>query len=141
MTQKTQAVQRMQSYIQAHINEEISFAMLGEAEHFSPWYSAKIFKELTGLSPADYIRRLKLSSSALRLRDENIKIIDVAYDMGFSSVDGYQRAFKIEFSCNPKEYSKSPIPLSLFTPYGVKFKELWKKERIDMENIKIYLYR
>ena len=59
MTDKVEAVQRMQDYIKVHLTEEISLAKLGEAAQFSPWYSARIFKELTGLSPAEYIRRLK----------------------------------------------------------------------------------
>jgi AraC-like DNA-binding protein len=136
MTDKIEAVQRMQCFIENHINDEISLVDLAKDAHFSPWYSARIFKELTTLSPADYIRRLKLSKSALRLRDENIKIIDVAFDIGFTSVDGYQRAFFRAFGCNPKEYAKNPIPLPLFTPYGVKFKNLWKKEKFKMENVK-----
>lgn len=136
MTDKIEAVQRMQDYIIAHVSDEISLIELAEAAHFSPWYAARIFKELTGLSPADYIRRLKLSESALKLRDEQIKIIDAAFAMGFASVDGYQRAFRREFGCNPKEYVKNPKPLSLFTPYGVKFNRLWKKEMQTMENVK-----
>lgn len=135
MTEKTEAVQRMQNYIEQHISEEISLTDLSRAAHFSPWYSARIFKELTAFSPAEYIRRMKLSRSALRLRDENLRVIDVAFDMGFASVDGYQRAFRREFGCNPKEYSKSPVPLPLFTPYGVKFKKLWSKEKATMKNV------
>ena len=135
MTGKVEAVQRMQSYIEAHLTERITLADLSKAAYFSPWYSARIFKELTGVAPADYIRRLRLSKSALRLRDEACRIIDVAYDMGFDSVDGYQRAFFREFACNPKEYALNPVPLSLFTPYGVKFRERWKGIN-NMENIK-----
>lgn len=137
MTEKTEAVQRMQDYIEKHLTEEISLGSLAEAACFSPWYSARIFKELTGLSPADYIRRLRLSGSALRLRDEKVKVADVAFDMGFASVDGYQRAFRKEFGCNPKEYARKPVPLPLFTAYGVKFRSLWKKERtaMDVKNV------
>lgn len=136
MTDKVEAVQQMQNYINAHLSQEISLSDLAEIVHYSPWYSARIFKELTQHSPAEYIRRLKLSKSALRLRDENIKIIDIAFDMGFASVDGYQRAFNKEFGCNPKEYAKNPVPLSLFTPYGIKFNKSWKKEMSTMEIIK-----
>ena len=35
----------------------------------------------------------------------------MAFEYGFGSVDGYQRAFLKEFGCNPKEYSKNPVPL------------------------------
>ena len=68
------------------------------------------------MTPTVYIRRLKLSKSALRLRDEKVSILDIAMDMGFGSVDGYQRAFRREFGINPKEFSQSPVPVWLFTP-------------------------
>ncbi len=135
MEERTEAVQRMQSYIGEHLSEEISLADLAAAARFSPWYSARLFKELTGFAPADYIRRLRLSRSALRLRDERVKIIDLAFDLGFASVDGYQRAFRREFGCNPREYAKKPVPLPLFTAYGVKFKQLWKEEK-NMEKVR-----
>lgn len=134
MTEKVLAVQRMQDYIQSHLSEKITLCELSVAARFSPFYCARIFKELTGLTPADYIRRLRLSHSALRLRDERCKVIDLAYDTGYDSVDGYQRAFYNAFGCNPHEYAQSPIPLSLFTPYGVKFKLLWK-ERKPVEGV------
>ncbi len=127
MTEKTEAVQRMQDYIDAHLSERITLADLARAAYFSPWYSARIFKELTGLAPADYIRRLRLSRSVLRLRDEACRVIDVAYDLGFGSVDGYQRAFYREFGCNPREYALNTRPLPLFTPYSVKFRAFWKE--------------
>ena len=124
----------MQDYIATHLSEKITLCDLSCAAGYSPFYCARIFKELTGLAPADYIRRLRLSESALRLRDEQCKVIDTAYDFGYDSVDGYQRAFRNAFGCNPYEYAKSPIPLPLFTPYGVKFKTLWKEQK-SMEHI------
>ena len=51
--------------------------------------------------------------------------------MGFKSVDGYQRAFQKEFNCNPFEYSKNPIPISLFRPYGVKYKYMEVKKKME----------
>jgi len=136
MDGKTLAVQRMQDYIEAHLAEPVTPAQLAGAAHFSPWYAARIFRELTGLAPADYLRRLRLSKSALRLRDEKVKVIDAALDAGFESVDVYQRAFRREFGCNPKEYALRPVPLPLFTAYGVKFREARRKERQTMENVK-----
>lgn len=91
MHDKIIAVQRMQDYIEKHINESITLADLAKISLFSPWYSQRLFKEYTNYTPAEYIRRLKLSKSALRLRDEDCKIIDIAFDLGFQSVDGYQR--------------------------------------------------
>lgn len=130
MTEKVLIVQQMQDYIEAHLSEKITLGALSGMARYSPFYCARIFKELTGLAPAEYIRRLRLSRSALRLRDESCKVVDLAYDTGYDSVDGYQRAFRNAFGCNPHEYAKSPVPLPLFTPYGVKFRTLWKEREI-----------
>ena len=111
----------MQEYIEKHLEGEISMGDLAGASLYSPWYSYRIFNQRLGMTPAMYIRRLRLSKSALCLRDEKIKIPDVALDAGYESVDGYQRAFKREFGCNPYQYSVSPSPIYLFKPYGVKY--------------------
>jgi AraC-like DNA-binding protein len=139
VTEKILAVQRMQDYIAAHLTDRITLCDLSEAARFSPFYCARIFKELTGLAPADYIRRFRLSQSALRLRDEKCKVIDLAYDTGYDSVDGYQRAFQNEFGCNPRKYAQSPIPLPLFTPYGVKFRTLWKETQTMKNTANVFI--
>lgn len=134
MQEQIDAVQRMQDYIAAHWDEEIHLTHLSKVSYFSPWYSHRLFVKWLGLSPADYIRKLRLSKSALKLRDESIRITEVAFDMGFGSVDGYQRAFYREFGRNPGDYAAHPVPLYLFNPYGVKFS---KPERSPtMDNVK-----
>ena len=127
MTDQILAVQKMQDYIEAHLTEEITLATLADLCNFSPWYAHRLFREHTGYAPAEYIRRMRLARSALRLKTERAKIIDVAFDLGFASVDGYTRAFRKEFGINPGEYAKSPVPIKLFVAYGVKFKELRKE--------------
>ncbi len=119
MEEQIRAVQRMQNYIETHLSEEISFAQLAKVAMYSPWYAQRLFTQWLNITPADYIRRMRLSRSALKLRDQQVRVIDVAFEAGFSSVDGYQRAFFKEFGCNPREYAKNPMPICLFTPYGI----------------------
>lgn len=128
MQEQIEAVQRMQEYIEKHLCENISFADVAKASLFSPWHARRLFLEFTGVTPSEYIRKLRLKQSALKLRDEAVNILDVALDSGFGSVDGYQRAFRKEFGCNPSAYAADPIPLRLFTPYGVKFRYMERKE-------------
>lgn len=135
MQEQLLAVQRMQNYIADHIETAITLADLANVSYFSPWYSYRLFKEYTNFTPADYIRRLKLSKSALRLRDEKCRVIDVAFDLGFQSTEGYQRAFFKEFGCNPSEYAKKPVPIHLFIPYGVMYQEI-RKEHKEMKEVR-----
>ena len=134
MDEHIEAVQRMQDYIEANLDNNITTADLASVSRYSPWYSYRLFVDLLHMTPAVYIRRLRLSKSALRLRDEKVKIIDVALDSGFESVDGYQRAFYKEFGCNPYEYSIRPTPIYLFKPYGIKYAN--RKESKEMSEVK-----
>ena len=135
MDEQRAAVRKMQDYISEHISEEIDIADLAKAAAFSPWYARRLFIKHLGMTPAVYIRRLKLSKSALRLRDEDCQILDVAMNMGFGSVDGYQRAFRREFGVNPKEYSTSPVPIWLFTPSFIIENERTVSTMSDIRNV------
>lgn len=134
MEEHIEAVQKMQDYIKWNLDKDITLAELAEISQYSPWYSYRLFVKLLDMTPAVYIRRLRLSKSALRLRDEKIRIVDVALDAGFESVDGYQRAFYKEFGCNPYEYSMCPTPIYLFKPYGIKYSK--RSEDTKMSDIK-----
>jgi len=134
MQDQIDAVRRMQAYIEQHIDTMITPKQLSEVALFSPWHARRLFEQYTGLSPAHYIRRLKLSKSALCLRDESVKVLDVAVELGFGSVDGYQRAFRKEFGMNPKEYADYPVPIRLFIPYPVASQNQESKENITMAN-------
>lgn len=135
MKEQILAVQRMQDYIEESLDSEITLAGLAKVSLFSPWYSYRIFKEYTSLTPADYVRRLRLSRSAMRLKNGGCHITDAAFELGFGSVDGYIRAFSREFGTTPGEYAKNPVPIALFVPYGAKFRAL-RKDKADMSNIK-----
>ena len=92
------AVQRMQDYIDKNLDSEITLSDLAGVSLYSPWYSYRLFRTYIGQTPAEYIRKLRLSRSAVRLKNGNSRVIDVAYELGFGSVDGYQRAFCKEFA-------------------------------------------
>jgi AraC family transcriptional regulator len=93
--------------------------MLADAAGYSPWHFARLFKELTGKTPFEYIRALRLSWAAVRLRDEDVRVIDVAFDFVFDSHEGFTRAFSRQFGMTPKDYCKHTPPLRLFMPVRI----------------------
>ena len=118
--EKVNAVQRMQDYIERHITEPITLHMLAQTAGYSPWHAARIFKELTGKTPFEYVRALRLSRAAVKLRDENTRVIDVALDFVFDSHEGFTRAFSKQFGMSPRHYSKNTPPLKLFMPTRIR---------------------
>lgn len=127
------AVQRMQDYINKNINSPITLSDLAKAAGYSQWHSARLFKELTGKAPFEYLRALRLSMAALLLRDDNPKIIDVAFDFVFDSHEGFTRAFNKQFGVSPKKYSDNPTPIQLFMPHRIRdFYLTLQKGEIEM---------
>ena len=114
--EKIHAVQRMQDCIEGHINEPVTLYMLAKAAGYSPWHSTRIFREYTGKTPFEYIRALRLSRAAVRLRNKDTRVIDVALDFVFDSHEGFTRAFSKHFGMTPQYYSKNTPPIKLFMP-------------------------
>jgi AraC family transcriptional regulator len=114
------AVQRMQDFIERHMTEPITLHMLAQAAGYSPWHSARIFKELTGKTPFDYIRELRLSRAAVKLQGEDVKIVDVALDFVFGSHEGFTRAFSKQFGMSPRQFTRDRPRVKLFIPESVR---------------------
>lgn len=114
--EKVLAVQKMQDYIGERLMKSITLADLSKACGYSPFYCIKIFDDLTGKTPFEYIRALRLSKAALQLRDNRVRVLDTALDFLFDSHEGFTRAFSKEFGITPHRYSKSPSPIPLFLP-------------------------
>lgn len=124
------AVQKMQDYISAHLYDEITLYEIARCCDYSPWHAAKMFKQYIGKSPFEYIRALKLSDAALKLKDSKTKVIDVALDFQFDSHEGFTRAFHKTFGISPKAYQKYGKAIPLYFPSPA------KEEYIVMEKIK-----
>jgi AraC family transcriptional regulator len=106
----------MQDYIESNLLETISLHDLAKVAGYSPWHSDRIFKELISITPFEYIRALRLSRAAEKLRDQDAKIVDVALDFVFDSHEGFTRAFSKRFGISPKHFSKNATGIKLFMP-------------------------
>lgn len=134
--EKQDAVQRMKDYIEDHITEKITLHMLAKAANYSPWHAERIFKELVGKTPFEYIRAIRLSRAAVKLRNTNIKVTDVAFDFVFDSHEGFTRAFSKQFGMTPKYYSNNAPLIKFFIPNNVRdyYLTMQKGDDIMTEN-------
>ena len=130
--EKVEAVGKMQDYIHSHINDPITLYDLSQTCGFSPWHASRIFKELIEKTPFDYIRAYRISQAALKLRDENVKVIDVAFDFVFDTHEGFTRAFSKQFGINPFKYKKQTPPVKLFIPFQIKDAYRYKLRKESM---------
>jgi len=114
--ERIKAAERMQAYIESHLAERITMAALARAACYSPWHAARLFREVTGKSPFEYVRQRRLSAAAERLRGTSGKIVDVAFDFVFDSHEGFTRAFARQFGLPPSHFRSSESAVELFLP-------------------------
>ena len=97
-------VQRAREYIEKHKNEELSLADVAKAAGASVFHFCKVFHKATGLKFTDYVARVRLEDARTRLLNPNLRISEIAYDVGFQSLTQFNRTFKRVFGQSPSEF-------------------------------------
>lgn len=98
------ALTRSLTYIQSHLDGDLSLEALGAVAGCSPPYFARRFADLMAETPKQYTSRLRLERAALRLILLNDGILDIALECGFSCHETFSRAFRRRFGVAPHAF-------------------------------------
>lgn len=93
-------------YIDDHLREPMSLQTVAERFHVSAFHFNRIFSTVTGQTLKQYILGRKLSATLDALACGNRRVIDIAYDYGFTYPEVYSRAFKKLFGFSPEAYRR-----------------------------------
>ena len=97
-------VLKAREYIDKHKNEELSLADVAKTAGASVFHFCKVFHKATGLTFTDYVARIRLEDARTRLLNPNLRISEIAYDVGFQSLTQFNRTFKRVFGQSPSEF-------------------------------------
>jgi AraC family transcriptional regulator len=114
-----QHIEHALEYIENNLKAELSLADLAKAAGYSEYHFLRVFREVTHLTPADYIRKRRLSEIAREINGNDRPISDIAFEYGFNSKENFTRAFKAEHNCLPTEYKAAGNSLKLFDRFQI----------------------
>lgn len=77
---------------------------LAQIAGLSSYHFLRTFVRVTGVTPHQYILRVRLRLAAVSLKLERRKILDIALACGFGDVSNFNRAFRAEFGVSPRVY-------------------------------------
>jgi AraC-like DNA-binding protein/ligand-binding sensor protein len=97
-------VLKAREYIDKHKAEELSLADVAKAAGASVFHFCKVFHKATGLKFTDYVARVRVEDARTRLLNPNLRISEIAYDVGFQSLTQFNRTFKRVFDQSPTEF-------------------------------------
>ena len=99
-------ITRIVRMIESRPQAEHKLADLSQEAKLSVYHFLRIFHQLTGLTPHQYVLRARLRRAATQLLLEPARIVDIALDSGFADVSNFNHAFRAEFSVSPRSYRK-----------------------------------
>ena len=99
---------KLKEYIEENIqNQDLTLEMLATEIGVSRAQLFRKVKALTGLTPNNFIKAIRLKYAAKLLENDNFQITEVAFLSGFNEASYFSRCFKESFGHSPKEYKKS----------------------------------
>lgn len=117
MKHDAQQIQQVVDHIERHLAlsqaDELSVTRLAARLEVSPWHFQRLFKSWVGETLGNYLRSRRLSEAARLLLNSQASIIDIAFQVGFSSHEAFTRSFKGWSGVSPKVFRQQApqVPL------------------------------
>lgn len=87
-------------------NPMLSVDDMAEAMGYRRTVFYKKVKALTGQTPADYLKTLRMNRAAELLKEETVTVAEVCYQVGISDPHYFAKIFKQQFGISPKKYQQ-----------------------------------
>ncbi len=88
------AIARAKAFIAEHITDDLSLGDVAKAVNMSRFYFCKTFRKYTGLNFTDYVARLRVERAKQLLLNPNLRVSEIAYEVGFQSLTHFNRVFR-----------------------------------------------
>lgn len=102
-------IQKAKDYIQDHLGESITIKLIAQQVYMSPTYFSVYFKEQTGETILDYITKTRLKKATDLLETTDLKIYDIAVQLGYQDTKYFSRLFRQWYGYTPSQYREAHL--------------------------------
>ncbi len=97
-------IAKAKQFIIEHQAEDLSLGQVAKAVNTSTFYFCKMFKKHTGLNFTNYVSRVRIEKAKNLLLNPNLRVSEIAYEVGFQSLTHFNRVFKKILGQSPTDY-------------------------------------
>jgi AraC-like DNA-binding protein len=93
-------------YLDHHYGEDINLNIVADKLNLTSGYLSSIFKEKTNINFSEYLNNLRVERAKELLVNVDLRIQDIATQVGYQNVNSFIRMFKRRYGLTPGEYRK-----------------------------------
>jgi AraC family transcriptional regulator len=97
-------IARVTDHIAENLDADLNVERLAGVAHFSPFHFHRIYREATGETLADTVRRLRLHRAAVELTRDDTALERIAKRAGYGTLAAFSRAFATDYGVPPGAY-------------------------------------
>ena len=97
-------ITKARQFIREHHTDDLSLGQVAAAVHTSIFYFCKLFRKVTGTTFTEFVSRTRIEKAKNLLLNPNLRISEIAYEVGFQSLTHFNRVFKKVAGESPTEY-------------------------------------
>jgi AraC-like DNA-binding protein len=94
-------------WIDANSQRDINLDAAASQTGISPFHFLRLFANVLGVTPHQYLVRSRLRHAALLLADEDGSVTDIAYDVGFGDLSNFVRTFHRAAGISPRAFREA----------------------------------
>ncbi|CAM3570208.1 response regulator [Erysipelothrix urinaevulpis] len=100
-------VREAERYISKNFDQNLSIQDIADEVYLTPQYLCKVFKTATGTTINAHITEMRMERACDLLLDRNLKLYEVAAQVGYRDANYFARVFKRFYGYNPSEYREN----------------------------------
>ena len=105
-------VQQLCQYIEAHSDEPLSLEALSAEVHLSPTYMQRVFKQVMGITPRQYVQRCRVAQFKRHMK-EGREVTGALYEVGFGSSSRLYEQAATQLGMTPGAYRQHGKGMSI----------------------------
>lgn len=106
---RRQEMEEMLAYIATHYADPLSLKGLAERMHLHPAHFSRVFHTVNGISPKEYIIRVRVTAATQMLNTTDADVLEIAQACGFNNLSNFYTAFKRITGKSPAQYRAHPV--------------------------------
>jgi AraC-like DNA-binding protein len=91
-------------WLEAHAGEPLALERVAREAGVSACHFLRLFARVTGVTPHQYLLRVRLRRAARLLARESEPIAGIAYQVGFGDLSNFVRTFHRAAGCTPRQF-------------------------------------